>query len=105
MSSLTKPSLAVALFLTLCSAGRAFGGNFRLCSLNGGAKSSAELISSPKILAVKWRNGQSIRLIRISSREFVDANGSRWYKMSNPDFLGLWSEEGGKRKEVYCTNT
>ena len=88
--------------LVFFSAGRALGGNLRSCSLNGGQKSPAELISSPKFLAIKWRNGQFIKLTRISPREFVDSNGARWYKMSNPDFLGLWSEENGKRKEVFC---
>ena len=93
---------SIFAFFFVISTGEAFGANLRNCSLNGGPKSRAELISSPKILTISWENGQVVRLIRISSREFVDSSGARWFKMSNTNFLGLWSEDGGNRKEVYC---
>lgn len=95
---------SIFAFCFVISTGDAFGANLRNCSLNGGPKSRAELISSPKILTISWENGQVVRLIRISSREFVDSSGARWFKMSNTNFLGLWSEDGGSRKEVHCPN-
>lgn len=108
MKLLLKFSSIFAFFFVI-STGEAFGANLRNCSLNGGPKSRAELISTPKILTISWENGKVIRLIRISStgramdgREFVDSSGARWFKMSNSNFLGLWSEDGGIRKEVYC---
>jgi hypothetical protein len=96
---------SIFAFCFVISTGDVFGANLRNCSLNGGPKSRAELISSPKILTIYWENGQVVRLIRISSREFVDSSGARWFKMSNTNFLGLWSEDGGKRKEVYCSKS
>ena len=104
MRNHSRVLILFALFVGFAGAGVAVGADRKSCSFNGGASSSAQVTSSSKILSLSWDNGLVVRLIRISSREFVDSSGARWFQMSNREFFGLWSEDGNGRKEIYCKN-
>ena len=74
----------------------------RECSWNGSAPTKSKITSTPEFLEIQWGNGRITKLKTTTPREFRDANGATWYKMSNSDFLGLWSEDGASRREIFC---
>ena len=74
----------------------------RRCSWNGGPSIESRVTSTPEMLTIQWGNGRITKLRWKAERELQDGSGATWYKMSNSDFLGLWTEDGASRKEIFC---